>query len=33
MFELAIKIVINGLTSSLVYILMALGFTLILVNQ
>jgi len=29
MFELAIKIVINGLTSSLVYILMALGFTLI----
>jgi len=29
MFELAVKIVINGLTSSLVYILMALGFTLI----
>ena len=29
MFELAAKIVINGLTSSLVYILMALGFTLI----
>jgi len=29
LFELAIKIVINGLTSSLVYILMALGFTLI----
>jgi branched-chain amino acid transport system permease protein len=29
MFELAIKIVINGLTASLVYILMALGFTLI----
>lgn len=29
MLELAIKIVINGLTSSLIYILMALGFTLI----
>jgi branched-chain amino acid transport system permease protein len=29
MFELTAKIVINGLTSSLVYILMALGFTLI----
>lgn len=29
MFELAIKIIVNGLTSSLVYILMALGFTLI----
>lgn len=29
MFELALKIVINGLTSSSVYILMALGFTLI----
>ncbi|MFI5399785.1 MAG: branched-chain amino acid ABC transporter permease [SAR324 cluster bacterium] len=29
MLELAIQIVINGLTSSLVYILMALGFTLI----
>jgi len=29
MFELATKILINGLTSGLVYILMALGFTLI----
>ena len=29
MLQLAIQIVINGLTSSLVYILMALGFTLI----
>lgn len=29
MLELAIKIVINGLTASMVYILMALGFTLI----
>ncbi|MGP1675724.1 MAG: branched-chain amino acid ABC transporter permease [Burkholderiales bacterium] len=29
MFQLVIQIVINGLTSSLVYILMALGFTLI----
>ncbi len=29
MFQLPIQIVINGLTSSLVYILMALGFTLI----
>lgn len=29
MFQLAMQIVINGLTSSLVYILMALGFTLI----
>lgn len=29
MFELAFKIVVNGLMSSLVYILMALGFTLI----
>lgn len=29
MLELAIKIVVNGLTTSVVYILMALGFTLI----
>lgn len=29
MFELALKIIVNGLTSSSVYILMALGFTLI----
>lgn len=29
MFELTLKIIINGLTSSMVYILMALGFTLI----